>query len=230
MFSVALIGPDGCGKSTISKRLLQDPSFASKRIYMGVDRDESNYALPTTKLIRWVKRQLNIGQDQGGPRDISGKSKQATRSLPKRLLKQLSTAVVFINNTAEEWYRQLLTWYFIRRGQVVIFDRHFYADFYHFHVNGRDDRWTSRLHGYMLEHLFPKPDLVVYLDAPAEVLFARKKEGTIELLEERRGNYLELRDKVPHFERIDATQPEDAVFADVRQLILDKLQSGRSST
>lgn len=192
---------------------------------MGVDRDESNYALPTTHLIRWVKRMLKGGQDQGGPRDISNERKLHRRSVPKRLLKQLTTAFVFFNNTAEEWYRQLLTWYFIRSGYIVIFDRHFYADFYHFHVNGRDDRWTSRLHGYMLEHLFPKPDLVIYLDAPAEILFARKKEGTIELLEERRRDYLELQDKVPHFEIVDATQSQDEVFTDVRQLILRFLQT-----
>ena len=192
---------------------------------MGVDRDESNYALPTTQLIRWVKRALNIDQDRGGPRDIASDRIQTRSSATKRLLKQVTTAVVFLNNTAEEWYRQFLTWYFIRSGYVVIYDRHFYADFYHYHVNGRDSRWTSRLHGYMLEHFLPKPDLVVFLDAPAEILFARKKEGRIELLEERRRDYLELRDKVPAFAVVDATQTEDKVFADVRQLILEKLQT-----
>ena len=220
MFSVALIGPDGCGKSTISKKLLQDPSFRSKRIYMGVDRDESNYALPTTHLIRWVKRTFNVGENREGPRDISKEEKLPGRSFSKRRFKEIKTAFVFLNNTAEEWYRQLLTWYFIRSGHIVIFDRHFYADFYHFHVNGRDDRWTSRLHGYMLEHLYPKPDLVIFLDAPAEVLFARKGEGTIALLEERRRDYLELRDKVPHFATVDATQTQDVVYTDVQQLMM----------
>ena len=192
---------------------------------MGVDRDESNYALPTTHLIRWMKRMLKGGQDQGGPRDISNERKQPGRSVPKRLLKQLTTAFAFFNNTAEEWYRQLLTWHFIRSGYIVIFDRHFYADFYHFHVNGRDDRWTSRLHGYMLEHLFPKPDLVIFLDAPAEILFARKQEGTIELLEERRRDYLELQDKVPRFAIVDATQSPDVVYMDVQKLILRFLKT-----
>ena len=81
------------------------------------------------------------------------------------------------------------------------------------------------MHGFMLEHFYPKPNLVIYLDAPAEMLFARKKEGTIELLEQRRHDYLELQEKVPHFAIVDATQPQDAVFADVRQLILGILQT-----
>jgi hypothetical protein len=34
-----------------------------------------------------------------------------------------------------------------------------------------------------------------------------------------------LQEKVPQFVVVDATQPEDAVFADVRQLILRFLQT-----
>ena len=225
MFSVALIGPDGCGKSTISKRLLQEASFKSKRIYMGVDRYESNFTLPTTRLIRWVKLKISGGKGRGGPRNTSKEEKLRASSLPRRLYWELKAPFVLLNNIAEEWYRQMITWYFVRSGQVVIFDRHFYADFYHFHVNGRDTHWASRLHGYMLEHLYPKPDLVIYLDAPAEVLFARKHEGTIELLEERRLAYLDLQDKVPHFTIVDVTQAEDAVFDEVQKLILDVLET-----
>ena len=40
-----------------------------------------------------------------------------------------------------------------------------------------------RLHGVFLDRWYPRPDLVIFLDAPAEVLFARKHEGTIPLLE-----------------------------------------------
>ena len=44
----------------------------------------------------------------------------------------------------------------------------------------------------MLNYIFPKPDLVICLDAPGEVLFSRKAEGTIELLEQRRQEYLQV--------------------------------------
>ncbi len=73
----------------------------------------------------------------------------------------------------------------------------------------------------MLRHVFPKPGLMIYLDAPAEVLLARKGEGTAEVLEERRRAYLEMGQMVPHFAVIDATQPEDKVLADAQALILD---------
>jgi thymidylate kinase len=224
MITVALIGPDGCGKSTVSKRLLHEASFATRRIYMGVDRHESNYALPTTHLIRWVKDRVRGGRPEGGPRDIEAQKKARNRSPGRRLWRELKAPFVLLNNVAEEWYREGIAWYFKRKGIVVIFDRHFYADFYHFHVNGRDDHWASRVHGYVLENLNPKPDLVVFLDAPAEVLFARKGEGTVALLEERRLAYLDLQDKVPCFVVVDATQSEDEVFNSVQRNIVKFLK------
>jgi thymidylate kinase len=68
-------------------------------------------------------------------------------------------------------------------------------------------------------HIYPKPDLVIYLDAPAEVLFARKGEGTIAALERRRQEYLEMRNLVKHFAVVDASQPEDDVARRVTELI-----------
>ena len=192
---------------------------------MGIDRYESNFALPTTQVIRWIKLKIRGGKSEGGPRNISQEERLRDISLPRRLYREFKAPFVMLNNIAEEWYRQLITWYFVRTGKIVIFDRHFYADFYHYHVNGRDSHWTSRLHGYMLEHLYPKPDLMIYLDAPAEVLFARKQEGTIPLLEERRNAYLDLQDKVPCFSLVDATQDQDAVYMDVQQLILEFLET-----
>ena len=74
---------------------------------------------------------------------------------------------------AEEWYRQLVIEYYQLRGNVVLVDRHFVFDYYyHDIVRTRGYRpFSSRAHGYMLEHLYPRPDLVICLDAPAEVLY-----------------------------------------------------------
>ena len=58
-------------------------------------------------------------------------------------------------------------------------------------------RCLRRIHGYNLRRLYPRPDLVILLDAPAEVFFARKGEGTLESIESRRQEYLAQRDDVP---------------------------------
>ena len=73
----------------------------------------------------------------------------------------------------------------------------------------------------MLKHLYPKPNLIIYLDAPAELLFARKGEGTLKALEHRRQEYLQMRDLVKHFAVVDGSQPVDAVVSEVSGLIED---------
>src|SRR4029079_7795728 len=103
---------------------------------------------------------------------------------------------------------------------VVLFDRHFFADYYAADIAGGNDRSLGRrIHGFVLGRLYPRPDLVIYLDAPAEVLFARKVEGTIESLEERRREYLQMGSLVEHFVVVDGTQSRDKVTAQVAALI-----------
>ena len=118
-------------------------------------------------------------------------------------------------------FRQLVAWRFVRRGYIVLFDRHFFTDYYTYDIasNGADRRLSSRIHGWLLEHVYPKPDLVIYLDAPAEVLFARKGEGGLELLERRRQDYLNLRNLVDHCAVVDASLPEDDVARAVTETI-----------
>ena len=60
---------------------------------------------------------------------------------------------------------------------------------------------------------------MIYLDAPAEVLLARKGEGTIEALARRRQDYLSLATITASFEVVDATRPLDEVTAEVIALI-----------
>jgi thymidylate kinase len=69
-------------------------------------------------------------------------------------------------------------------------------------------------------HILPKPDLVIFLDAEPEVLFARKGEGTLELLAQRRADYLQLRDVVPAFEVVDASQPLERVVEQVADRLI----------
>jgi hypothetical protein len=71
-----------------------------------------------------------------------------------------------------------------------------------------------------------RPDLVILLDAPAEVFFARKGEGTLESIELRRQEYLAQADMFRSFVIVDAQQPTDAVVAEVREAIVSFVRSG----
>ena len=124
-----------------------------------------------------------------------------------------------INHLLEEWYRQVLSWGYQLRGYAVVYDRHFLYDFTLDGIDGENQPADKRLHRWFLEHCYPRPGLTIYLDAPAEVLFARKGEKTLEELERRRRAFLKLEQEVKNFFRIDATRPFDVVYAEVSRLV-----------
>ncbi len=219
MATVALIGADGAGKTTVCRRLEGVPGLRVKYLYMGVNAEASNHALPTTRFILWLKRALGKSTNEGGPPDPA-RRKERPRALHKRLLRNLKQSLRMINQLGEEWFRQYLAWYYQKRGYLVIFDRHYHSDFYaHDIAGGSRLPLLRRFHGFVLDRFYPLPGLVILLDAPAEVLFARKGEGTVELVERRRQEYLQVRERVRKFTVIDAGRPLDEVVEDVTRAI-----------
>jgi len=230
VFTIALIGPDGTGKSTISRELKNSLPLPAKYIYMGINHSASNFALPTTLLWKKIKQASGRQSDMGGPPDPS-RNQSLPRDPLKRIAREMKSGFRIANLIAEEWFRQFVTWYYIARGNIVIFDRHFYFDYYKYHIAnyGAGRTLGERLHGFMLNNIFPKPDLVIFLDAPAEVLFSRKGEGTIELLEQRRQEYLQFRGRVKQFVTVDTTQSIGNVTRQISGLIIDFYSSKKGA-
>jgi thymidylate kinase len=214
-FTVALIGPDGAGKTSVAQGLPTALGRPVSYLYMGVSADSSNSLLPTTRIAHALKRRRGAAPDNRGPRDhreVSGERRRGRR----RAVGALRAALRLTNRLAEEWTRQARAWALVRRGSVVVFDRHFFADYYAYDIAGNGARPLSRrLHGLLLARLYPRPDLTIYLDAPADVLLARKGEGAAELLERRRADYLQLAQVLEHFVVVDATKPLEEVTQDV---------------
>lgn len=222
MTTVALIGADGAGKTTVARRLPAMLPVPVRYLYMGVSADSSNVTLPTTRLARRIKRALGAPPDTAGP-PSHDRPKPRSRSFLKRRLADARAVLRLGNRFAEEWYRQWRAWRWERSGAVVVFDRHFFIDYHAYDLTGSERSWSQRLHGAVLGRLYPRPDLVVYLDAPGAVLLARKGEGSLEALERRRDEYRSIAPLVPAFIEVDATRPVDEVTADVARAITERL-------
>ena len=219
MVTVALIGADGAGKTSVAHALERSRELAVKTIYMGVNSEASDHMLPTTRALLAVRRALGRGRDQGGPPDPARVRERAQGGL-RGLARGTRSALLVLNQVCEEWYRVALARHFERRGFVVVFDRHFFADYWAHDVVPTEGRRSlaRRVHGRLLARL-PRPDCTILLDAPASVLFARKAEGTLEALERRRQEYLELRTRLGNCALIDATRPAHEVQAEVLAIL-----------
>lgn len=94
------------------------------------------------------------------------------------------------------------------RGRVVLMDRVAY-DALLPQVGG--GHTSAGLTNTLAVKLGPAPDVLLVLDAPGEVMFARKGEHTVELLEHWRKSYLELAARLPGARVIDAGLPRELV-------------------
>ncbi len=222
MISVALVGPDGAGKSTISELLRYEHLPAPMRsIYMGVNLEASGLMLPTTRLALALKRASGGRPDMTATSGAARSGERSGDGLTRRTLCAGVRGLRLGLWLAEEWFRQLVALGHRMRGRIVVFDRHFYADYYHYDIVGADRGVGARVHGFLLRNVYPKPDLVICLDAPGDVLYRRKQEASPEWLEQRRHQYLQLERVVPHFAVVNVDRPLSDVARDVAALITD---------
>jgi thymidylate kinase len=213
--SVALVGPDGAGKSTIAREVARRLPMPASYLYMGVNLEASTRMLPTTRFALALKRR------RGGASDMTARRVgPATRRGPVADARAL---VRMLNWLAEEAYRQLLAGRIRRRGQIAVLDRDFFCDYHASAIAPSTTRRPVdvRLHGLVLRRWYRRPDLTIVLDAPAEVLLARKGEDTLEGLSRRRQEYLDLANVLPAVVTVDANRPLDLVTDDVVATILD---------
>lgn len=192
-FTVALIGPDGSGKTTVAGRLDDRLPLPMTRMYMSINPASGTYLLPTTRL-SWMLR--------GRPEHIES----AYWEHRSRVVGQAATGLNLLNRIAEEWYRALVAELLVRRGRIVLFDRHYYFDYWATDIAAPNRRKEERLHGWVLAR-YPRPDLTIYLDAPPEVLLARKGEGTLASVTTLRRELLEVVGQEPGAVVLDGTRP-----------------------
>ena len=219
MATIALIGADGSGKTTIAKMLLNSPPTKMKYLYMGLNTESSNFALPTSRLIYYLKllkyKKKNKNLKNVKLKNLSLHTLNDNRNLDTR--NKLGATARMVNRIAEACYRQVISWIFQIRGYAVLYDRHYIFELPKNETKEKlkNYRLTTTIYVWMINKIISVPDLVFLLYAPPEVLFERKGEADVEYLKKRTESFMKVGNKLKNFVIIDATQPLDIVFADV---------------
>jgi thymidylate kinase len=191
-----VLGPDGAGKTTLVGALPGALGDDPLVVYMGVNQDSRTHALPT---MRWAQRRV-------APVAPAASAPGAARPLTR-----LRRIVARVHLLLDQAYRVGVGMRARRRGRTVIFDRYLYDAEVDAAVEGRGRREQLLLR--WIRRRFPAPDLVLVLDAPGAVLFARKGEHDVERLERTRRAYAEIAADVPACTVIDVRQDAATVLS-----------------
>lgn len=217
MTAIAIVGPDGAGKTTLTRRLAGSGIYPFKHIYMGLNIEACNVALPTTLWAERIRQRMDGKQGHTPPGAIRRLARKWLRSFRKG---KLCAAAGLLIALAEDWYRQLVSWYYQWDGFIVIYDRHFVFDLWDNIAAAHQQPLSYRIRLWCLKYFYPRPNLVIFLDAPSEVLYARKSEWSLQDLEQKRQTLIRVGKTLPNFFRVDATQPPDKVYEQVLRTIV----------
>ncbi len=196
---VVFLGPDGVGKSSVIAAVALGVAGAFNRT--------ARYGF-APGLLTWLRRP-------------SGANAQPHAVPPRSAVMSIVRAVCY-------WLVYYLLCYRLRvrlqlaRSTLVMHDRHLIdalVDPKRYRYGG--PMWLLRV----IWRFVPQPDLIVLLDAPPEVLQARKQEVPFEESARQREAYRSLVRSMENGHVVDSTRPLEQVVGDVSDIILGSLSA-----
>jgi hypothetical protein len=153
---VLVVGPDGTGKSTLAGRLVEE----LKGRFEG------------TRRLHWRPKVLPQAGALLG-RSVGDTSTPHAKVPHGRIVSMLVLLYYWLDFFVGGW---LKTWVLKRRGELIVMER----GWQDMGVDARRYRLqVSPKLVFALAHVLPSPDLILVLEAPAEVLLDRKQELSV---------------------------------------------------
>jgi thymidylate kinase len=202
---VAIIGPDGSGKSTTTKEIA--------KIF------EKIYSFNEECHIYWRPGILPLLGDlfRLEKREFKGPCTNPHAAKPSGFLFSLMRLIYYTIDYIIGYPLKILPK--IARNYMIIFDRYYY-DFI-------IDPYRSRIKlprfipYLIMKFIIPKPDVVIYLDNNPDTLIKRKQEVPIEELERQLTEYRDLVSKLPNGYIINGDRPLEDIVHEAASLILN---------
>jgi thymidylate kinase len=207
--TVAVLGPDGAGKSTVCSILAQ---MNRAQLPFSAIETQHMYQRALPRLSELKKGRIRTKPlTSAATHDPHGKK---PHSLPASVFSLFYTAI-------DQWCSRL-RWSKLKmsRNMLMLHDRHMLevvVDPKRFRYAGPS--WLAK--AFM--QLIPTPDLIVLLDTPAEILQSRKQEVPFEETRRQRDAFKALVSSMPCGRVVNATGPAEEVAADVREVILSHM-------
>lgn len=195
--AVVVLGPDGAGKSSTTD------AIGGPDLLPVFDRSVCWGFIPP--LHRLIGRNL-------------GPSSEPHMLPPRSLANSALRATYWFLYSSLGYARVHLA---LARNSLVLYDRHFVdilVDPKRYRYAG--PMWPMRL----IWRLIPKPDLIVLLDAPAELIQARKQEVPLAETDRQRKAYLQLVTGLGNGRVVSSAQPFETVTREINALLLDHLR------
>ena len=201
---IALLGVDGAGKSTVMAQVASDlsPAFHATKLY---------HRRPLASLRRWRERP-HLGKEDEGKHIID------THAQPYR------NWAASVAKLGFWWADYVFLGYMVDifprlfDSTLMLFDRYYYDLL----VYPKRYRYGGPLWlAHFVGRLIPRPHLVILLDAPPEVIQARKQEVSFEETARQREAYLQVVQDMPNGHVVDASKPLSDVITEVEGIALD---------
>jgi thymidylate kinase len=194
---VVLMGPDGCGKTSVLDGLEEELAPLFRQVHRFHLRPE----------------RARVPRKVGDAADPQGQEPRGQMASFAKLGLWLSDYLV---GYLIDIYPKML------QSRLILFDRYYddiLIDERRYRYGG--PKWLLK----SVWRLIPRPDILILLDAPADVLQARKSEVSYLETARQRNAYLEHVRGLEYGLVVDATRPLPEVISDVKRTIVEHLEA-----